>query len=303
MITPSVIAFSLVAAGLVWLAGRRDTARDPRLTVIALILLGGFPLLALLPKVEVPGSALSVLPEAGFNWMAWLGWVWAAGVVLFSLRLAAALAQLIVWRRKSVPVEDLPFLHHQPEIRVLDGLACPVAAGVIRPLILVPPTWHDWSPALRQTVVAHEAAHHARRDPLWRAVAAVTCALHWWNPLVWWMAARLADQCEYACDERVVRGGKAARGYAENLLDVACVCRAPATALAMASQGGLEARVRRMLAPPPEGSWLAFACFTTIALACALALAVIDWMPQDHVPGVDVEEIRTRFLADPFPGG
>lgn len=302
MITPGVILFSLVAAGLVWLAGRRDAACDPRLTVTALVLMGGLPVLALLPKVAVPGDALPILPEVGFAWLAWLGWVWAAGVVVFSLRLVAALVQLTIWRRRSVAVGDADFVNHRPEIRLLDGLVCPVAAGVMRPLILVPPAWRGWPEALRRTVVAHEAAHHARRDPLWRAVAAVACVLHWWNPLAWWMAGRLADQCEYACDERVVRGGNAARGYAEDLLDFACVCRAPATALAMANHGGLEARVRRILAPPPVGARWRILCLAGLVVVCAVAMAVVERVPQDHVPAADFEEIRTRYEADPFPG-
>lgn len=302
MITPGVMVFSLVAAGLVWLAGRRDAACDPRLTVTVLVLMGGFPVLALLPKLVVPEDALPVLPQAGFAWLVGLGWVWAAGVVVFSLRLVAALVQLTVWRRRSVALVEGDFVNHRPEIRVLDGLACPVAAGVVRPLILVPPAWHGWSPALRKSVVAHEAAHHARRDPLWRAVAAVACVLHWWNPLAWWMAGRLADQCEYACDERVVRGGNPPQCYAADLLAVACACRAPATALAMASRGGLEARVRRMFAPPTAGARWRIVWLVALAVVCAIAMAVVDRVPQDRVPAADFEEIRTRYEADPFPG-
>jgi len=302
MITPAVVLFSLAAAALVWLAGRRDAARDPRLTVVVLVILAGFPLLSFLPKVRVEGAWMADLPEANMRWVAWLGWVWAAGVVLFSLRLVAALVQLTLWRRRSVAVTDEDFIGIKPEIRVLDGLACPVAAGLFRPLILVPPAWRDWTPALRKTVVAHEAAHHARRDPLWRAIAAVACTLHWWNPLVWWMAARLTDQCEYACDERVLHGGMAPRGYAGDLLHVAAVCRAPATTLAMAGSHGLEARVRRMLAPPAAWSPAGVACLAVLAFSSAVALAVFDRGPADYIPRVDSEEIRMRLMADPFPG-
>ena len=280
---------------------RRDAARDPRLTLVVLVLLACFPLLSFLPKVRVDGEWMGNFPERGTAWVAWLGWVWGAGVVLFSLRLAVALVQLTRWRGRSVLVEDADFAGHQPEIRMLDGLACPVAAGVLRPLILVPPAWRDWTPALRRTVISHEAAHHARRDPLWRAVAAVACALHWWNPLVWWMAARLADQCEYACDERVIRGGIPPRGYAGDLLSVAAECRAPATSLAMAGHAGLQARVQRMLAPPNAGSSLRVTCFAMLALTVAVAMAVIERHPADYIPSVDAEEIRTRLMADPFP--
>jgi beta-lactamase regulating signal transducer with metallopeptidase domain len=297
MITPAVLMFSLAAAALVWLAGRSDAARDPRLTLVALVLLGGFPLLSLLPKIEVAG-----LPETDFAWVAWLGWVWAAGAMLCSLRLVAALVQLTHWRRRSRPVADPDFAGHHPEIRLLDGLACPVAAGIIRPLILVPPAWHAWSQGLRQTVIAHESAHHARRDPLWRAIAAITCTLHWFNPLVWWMAARLAQQCEYACDERVVKTGNPAETYARDLCDVASVCRAPATTLAMASHHGLEARVRRMLAPPAAGSAARVWCLAMLALMSAVAFAVIERNPPEFVPALDIDDIRTRLSADPFPG-
>ncbi len=297
MITLTVIAFSLVGSVLVWLAGRRDEARDPRLTLAVLVLLAGFPLLSLLPKVEIAG-----LPAAAPGWTLWLGWAWAAGALLFSMRLIVALAQLMAWRRRSVPVDDDGHYGHKVEIRMLDGLACPVAASVFKPLILVPPAWRGWSPALRETVIAHEMSHHARRDPLWRALAAVTCTLHWFNPLVWWMAARLADQCEYACDERVVNQGLAAKSYARDLCDVAAICRAPATTLAMASRRGLEARVRRMLAPRTTRSTAGFACLVSLAVTSALALAVIERGPLEIIPAADIEEVRTRLSADPFPG-
>ncbi len=242
------------------------------------------------------------LPDTAFAWAACFGWVWAAGALLCSLRLVAALVQLTLWRRRSRPVDDPNMAGHHPEIRILDGLTCPVAAGIIRPLILVPPAWHDWSQDLRKTVIAHESAHHARRDPLWRAIAAIACTLHWFNPLVWWMAARLAEQCEYACDERVVKSGSPPAGYARDLCDVASVCRAPATTLAMASHNGLEARVRRMLAPPPARSSAGVVCFSLLALTSAVLLAVIERKPVDFLPGVDIEDLRSRLSADPFPG-
>jgi beta-lactamase regulating signal transducer with metallopeptidase domain len=303
MITPAVAVFSLAAAALVWLAGRRDVARDPRLTVLVLGLLAGFPLLSLLPKVRVEGGWVADLPDAGWQWAAWAGWLWAAGVLVFSLRLVAALVQLARWRRQSVPAPGVDAAGAHPEVRMLDGLACPVAAGVLRPLILVPPAWRDWPPALRKSVIAHESAHHARRDPLWRAIAAVACTLHWWNPLVWWMAARLADQCEFACDERVVRDGLPPRGYAGDLLYVAADCRAPATTLAMAAgSSGLEARVRRMLALPAAGSPTRVAVLAALAFSCAVALAMVERVPGNVIPAADVEEVRTRLSADPFPG-
>lgn len=297
MIAPAVILYSIAAAALVWLAGRKDAARDPRLTLLILFLLAAFPLLSFLPKVEIAG-----LPAAAMTTNTWWVGIWATGALLFSLRLVLALVQLTRWRIRSVALADADYAHHKPEIRILNGLTGPVAAGVFRPLILVPPSWNEWSPALKKTVTAHESAHHKRHDPLWRCIAAITCTLHWFNPLVWWMSARLADQCEYACDEEVVKGGMTARSYASDLCDAASVCRAPATTLAMASRRGLESRVQRMLAPPPAGSFRNLACLSLLALTGAVALAMIERKPADWIPAISVEEVRTRLQANPFPG-
>ena len=55
-----------VAAVLVYLAGRRDSARDPRLTTVALVLLAAAPLLAgALPKIPLlPEASAGISGEA-----------------------------------------------------------------------------------------------------------------------------------------------------------------------------------------------------------------------------------------------
>lgn len=289
------IIFSLVAAAAVWSAGRRDAARDPRLTLLALALLACFPLLALLPKAPLlPAAEVRETPD----FLRWLPWVWGAGVAVFSLRLVAALAAMVGWRRHSRLLER----REGVEIRELDGLAGPVAAGILRPAVFVPGTWRDWSAPVRAAVLAHEIKHHHRRDPLWRAVGAAACTLHWFNPLVWWMARRLADQCEFACDAAVLADGMEAECYAHVLCDLAASTRSPATALAMAHESGLEARVRRIFSSRPAGSGRFLAALLLLTLATALGLVLLKPADPPAAPAVPMEEIRTRFDADPFPG-
>lgn len=298
MISASVILFSIAAAVLVWLAGRRDAARDPLLTVVALGLLAAFPLLTLLPKVPVAG-----LPSAEFTWSSgpWLLWIWAGGVAVCSLRLIGAMVTLAKWRRRSRDVADINFQNNMPPIRVMDDLPCPVAIGIFRPLILVPKDWDRWSLDMKHTVVDHEATHHRRRDPLWRAVATIACTLHWYNPLCWWMAARLANQCEFACDAAVLKNGRPMRVYVQSLCDIAARHQAPQMALPMAAQQGLEARVRRMVSPPPRASRAWIILLAGMALFSATVLAIVDRTPAEILPVIDQEEVRTRLMASPFP--
>ena len=292
----TAIAFSLVATTAVWLAGRRDAARDPRLTLLALGLLAVFPLLFFLPKAPL-------LPAGDFKpaspaLVQWLPWLWAAGVAIASLRLFVALGVLIRWRRKSERIE----LRDGIDLRLLPGLAGPVAAGIFKPVIFVPEAWHHWSAEVRQAVLAHETMHHRRRDPLWRAIAAAACALHWFNPFVGWMARRLADQCEFACDEALLADGMPAERYAHVLCDLAAPAHSPATALAMAHERGLEARVRRMLSDSPRGSTFALALLLLLTTLAAVALAVVKRADPPALPAIPAEEIRLRLQADPFPG-
>jgi beta-lactamase regulating signal transducer with metallopeptidase domain len=296
----TAIAFSLIAAATVWYAGRRDEARDPRLTLLALGLLAVFPLLFFLPEWELlpHGEARE---DRSPSWLRGLPWLWAAGVVVSSWRLVAALVELRRWRKSSRRIEAREAGEALVDIRVLDGISGPVAAGIMKPVVFVPACWHDWPAETREAVLAHEIKHHRRRDPLFRAVAAVACTLHWFNPLVWWMARRLADQCEYACDEAVVADGLGAERYANVLCDLAATTRSPATTLAMAHESGLEARVKRMFSAVPQGSKGTLALLLLLTVLTALGLAVIRRAPPPERPAIPVEEIQTRLQADPFP--
>jgi len=301
MLLPA-IAFSLIATAAVWVAGRRDAARDPWLTLLALGLLAVFPLLFFLPKWELLPHTTDQVEPASQAWSRWLPWLWAAGVALFSLRLVAALAVLHRWRRDSKRIEAREAGDALVDIRLLEGLHGPVAAGIFKPVVFVPAAWQEWSPEVREAVLAHEIKHHQRRDPLWRAIGAAACTLHWFNPLVWWMARRLADQCEFACDEAVVAEGMRADRYANVLCDLAASERSPATALAMAHESGLEARVKRMFSVAPRGPrWVVVTLIVLTGLT-ALGLVVLKRADPPAKPAIPVEEIKMRLDADPFPG-
>ena len=116
------------------------------------------------------------------------------------------------------------------------------------------------------------------------------------------MARRLADQCEFACDEALLADGMPPERYATVLCDLAAPARSPATALAMAHESGLEARVRRMMSDSPRGSTFALAVLLLTTTLAAVALAVVTRADPPALPAIPAEEIRLRLHADPFPG-
>ena len=290
--------FSGVAAVLVYLAGRRDAARDPRLTGVALVLLAVFPLLAsLVPKVAVLPVSSDGGAEVGFQWMGVVAGIWAVGFGVALLRLAVTAGILIGWRRRSVLIERAGRI----EIRKLRGLKGPVAAGVFRPVVFVPESWSGWCDRTRKIVLDHETAHHHRRDPLWRWVAEIACAVNWYNPLVWWIVRRLTIQCEFACDTWVLRKGVPRADYAALLCDLAEDSVSKGPALAMAERSSLEVRVRRLMDSRKPQGMLAIPLLIALAIISASVLVLTGSKAIVSEP-IPPDEVRTRWAADPFPG-
>jgi beta-lactamase regulating signal transducer with metallopeptidase domain len=295
----AMILFPLLAALAVWWMGRRDTSRDPRLTALAIALLALLPVLLLLPKIPLlpPAIGKTGTGEPPAGWLHGLFAVWLAGCGVGWIRLGLSAIGLVRWRRQSTLVDRIA---GTVEIRELAGLRGPVAAGVFRKMIFVPPGWHAWDEETRDAVLLHELAHHRRRDPLIRWLAAFACTFHWFNPLAHWMRRRLILQCEQACDEKVVATGLRANEYAEILCRFASHRPLPVAGLAMAEKSSLETRVRHLMAPSPSKGFSILAVLAGFVLWGALLLALLGPKSETGVQP-DQEEINLRLTADPFP--
>jgi TonB family protein len=123
--------------------------------------------------------------------------------------------------------------------------------GLFRPKVLLPASAGDWSAQRVRIVLGHELAHIERGDWAIQIGAALLRCVYWFNPLVWIACRRLRFESERACDDAVLRAGVEGSVYATHVLDLARVrgkqLRAPWPALAMASESGLERRIRAML--------------------------------------------------------
>ena len=127
-------------------------------------------------------------------------------------------------------------------------LGAPVAIGINE--ICVPAaTFALLTPAERQSVLAHERAHLARRDPIWFAIAAAVVALFPWLPLLRPAVRRLRRDAEFCCDDAVTSDHERL-ALVRSLAAFGAEFDPAETALA-ASCGGspLEERARRILAP------------------------------------------------------
>ena len=88
-------------------------------------------------------------------------------------------------------------------VYVSDKVTSPSVYGVFRPRIVIPSSMRE-SDALA-FILLHEKRHIRRLDNLWRILAFLTAALHWFNPASWIFLTRFLSDLEIACDEAVLQ--------------------------------------------------------------------------------------------------
>ena len=90
-------------------------------------------------------------------------------------------------------------LGRRPRLLACQGLKVPMLAGLLRPVLLLPQDKLSGD-ALHYSLL-HELTHFRRRDIWLKALALWVNALHWFNPLAWYMVRLVERDTELACDE------------------------------------------------------------------------------------------------------
>jgi beta-lactamase regulating signal transducer with metallopeptidase domain len=224
--------------------------------------------------------------------------IWITGMLVLLGRRSAAEIQLRgivrrarLWRRDG----GVPLL-------LTDEVVTPASAGLLRPVLLLPPAAAHWPPADLRAVLEHELSHVRRADHLINALADLARAVYWCNPLLHVAARRLRAESEIACDDRVVAAGADAVHYAHLLLEMARRARAtallPGAATAFARPAELESRLLSVLDPrvprAPAHRWITTA-LASVALLTALPAAALEL--RAAVPGEP--DLQGDALADP----
>lgn len=234
------------------------------------------------------GAAQSITVSAGdaLPWREGLAALWLAGAVLLAARFAASSIAAARLRARAQVVDRAGAI----PVLLSAEIASPVALGVIRPSILVPAAFTEWSAARRRVVLLHEAAHIERGD-LWAHLAAgIAKAIYWYNPLVWFAAARLEDERERACDDFVLAAGEDACTYADTLIAVARSMQSglAAPGIPMTTPSRLESRLRAILDSTIRRASItraALAAATVATLAISIPLAVLRAQPAEPLSG------------------
>ncbi len=129
-----------------------------------------------------------------------------------------------------------------------DRISTPLTYGLWKPRIVLPSHMALYGEELR-FVIAHECAHIKRLDAAKKSVLLMAVCLHWFNPLVWLMAALCRRDMELACDRKVLKAcGAGARAlYARTLLNLEERKRFSGILMECFSRSPLEERIRSIM--------------------------------------------------------
>lgn len=79
----------------------------------------------------------------------------------------------------------------------------PILTGLFRPAVILPNKKYEY---LRlRNILMHEITHMKRYDILVKRLLILVGAIHWFNPLVYFVRREINKACELACDESVIK--------------------------------------------------------------------------------------------------
>ena len=261
------------------------------------------------------------------NWRSMLVALYTAGALVMLGRLCYGYALARRLGQSSKAIQE-PLATRVP-VSETDCITVPVTIGWIRPRILLPADWREWSDGKLRAVLAHESTHVRRGDYLVSVLASLNRALYWFHPLAWWLERTLVASAEQACDDEALALTGDREQYAGALLDMAAAVRAGRgrlvwEAMAMARPNEVRRRIelvldetRRLVPGLSKARWaaLALVCAPLAYSAAAVQFAQPE-APQkpeiilkgtylqnlvagNQLTAAQVEEIEARLLREP----
>jgi beta-lactamase regulating signal transducer with metallopeptidase domain/uncharacterized GH25 family protein len=257
------------------------------------------------PVIASPSQAAAPATEATpARSMAWFPWailvLWLLGVLAIVPRSVAGLFSLHALLQRCRHVNEPAIVtllercrgemgvNGRVELLATDFSIAPAVAGVFRHRILVS---REMLATLGEDqlrwLLLHELAHVRRRDVVTGWLWWLARTLHWFNPLVWWAAARARLGAELACDEAVLaRTAEPERaGYGRTLLRVAELLAearpVPGTVGAMVREPVLSRRIKMIVASHRRSRiWTWFAAAILIVLASVGLTGAVEKAPE-----------------------
>jgi TonB family protein len=269
----AIIGAGLVLSQAVQVGRPRAALAYWRLVLLACLLLPlAQPWTAAAPR---PGPATAVstptardgTPSAGQDGIETAHTRWnATGLVLVALGTGVAArglwlvigaVSLVRLRRAATPLEPVPpaFADAQARlgvratIAVADRVSGPITFGLVRPIVIVPPSVLELGADVQEAIACHELLHVRRRDWVDEIAEEVIRTVFWFHPAVWWLVDRIQLSREQVVDQEAIALTASRERYVQALVSVALARRSIALVPAplFLRRSHLKQRITRIL--------------------------------------------------------
>ena len=163
------------------------------------------------PENKPQQNVIVMAPQPKIDYIQILAILWIAGVFYMIADNLISLYEIKLILKNS---ENL-----YGNVYRSDAISTAFIIGVLKPTIYLP---KNLTEQRQRYIIFHEETHLRRKDYLFKFIAFIALAIHWFNPLVW-LAYNLAEKdMEMSCDEAVIKwiGSSEKRGYSQTLLSL-----------------------------------------------------------------------------------
>ena len=242
------------------------------------------------PSVTPSATGTLQKPAQTVTLAVYLPWLWAIGAGCMVLYMALSFLWMWCALRRAQHVEG--------NVYRCRHWSTPFVLGIIAPRIYVPVTVAEDD--LPQ-VLAHERCHIRRWDHVFKPLAFVLLAVHWFNPVLWAAYILLGRDMENACDEMVLRDADRAQRAAYSRALVACAAQPKMAAVCPLAFGevAVKERVKNVLSYKKPAVWAA----VMLAIAVVIIGVCLLTKPAEDKGGypLDAKELyalRTEYVGD-----
>ena len=215
--------------------------------------------------------------------------IWLGGVGCMLLYMTVSLLRLR-WRLRRAR-------HVEGNVYRCTEWSTPFVLGVIAPRIYVPETVseQDFS-----QVLAHEKCHIRRWDHVFKPLAFLLLAVHWFDPVLWVAYVLLGRDMESACDEMALKNATPAQRAAYSRALVACAAQPKMTAVCPLAFGevAVKERVKNVLQNRKPAVW---AAIMLVIAAAIIAVCLLTKPAENNAGAPDAETLyalRTEYIGD-----
>ena len=248
-------------------------------------------------STDVTGTLAPIeetVQSATISWTDILAIVWLAGIIVMLtyciisyIRLNRRMADAVIYSGVLCAdgcKQDVSEKYGKKySIYQSEKVVSPFVLGFFMPRIYVP---FQMGAKDMECVIAHEAAHIARKDHWIKPIAFMILSFYWFNPLVWVAYILLCRDIELACDEKVIKemGIEHKKTYSEALLKCSAQGRMISACPLAFGEVGVKKRIVNILNYKKPAFWI---ILVSLLLCVVVAVCFMTKPKEKTIPYIN----------------